>query len=57
METSGEAPPKPDHFAEVSSQPKFPIDFQMDGSDDKHDEAMLKLNEDGFRELQKINSI
>jgi hypothetical protein len=57
METSGEAPPKPDHFAEASSQPKFPIDFQMDGSDDKHDEAMLKLNEDGFRELQKINSI
>lgn len=48
METSRETPPKPDYFAEASLQPKFPIDSQMDGSDDKQDEAILKLNKDGF---------
>ena len=38
---------------EATSQPKF----LMDVSDDEHDEALLKLNEDKLRELQKANSI
>jgi hypothetical protein len=38
---------------EATSQPKSPVDV----SDDEEDEAILKLNEDQLRELQKVNSI
>jgi hypothetical protein len=40
-------------YGEGTSQPKSPIDV----SDDEQDEALLKLNEDKLRELQKANSI
>jgi hypothetical protein len=38
---------------EATSQPKS----LMDVSDEEEDEAILKLNEDQLRELQKVNSI
>jgi hypothetical protein len=44
-------PPEPSR--EGTSQPKSP----MDVSDNEQDEALLKLNEDELRELQKANSI
>jgi hypothetical protein len=43
--------------AKASSQPKSSEDTPMDGSDDEHDEAIQKLNEDKLRVLQKVNSI
>jgi hypothetical protein len=43
----------PEPSGEGTTQPKSP----MDVSDDDQDEALLKLNEDELRELQKANSI
>jgi hypothetical protein len=43
----------PEPYEEGTSHPKSPTGI----SDDEQDEAMLKLNEDELRELQKANSI
>jgi trehalose-6-phosphatase len=44
-------------FGEASSRGKSPERVPMEVSDDEQDEALLKLNEDEFRELQKVDSI
>jgi hypothetical protein len=49
-----EASEKP---GEASSQPKSPEQVPMDVSEDEHDEALAKLNEDELRVLQKVDSI
>jgi hypothetical protein len=49
-----EASEKP---GEASSQPKSPEQAPMDVSEDEQDEALLKLNEDELRILQKVDSI
>jgi hypothetical protein len=41
----------------ASSRPKSQDQAPMDVSDDEQDEALLKLNEDELRELQKVDSI
>jgi hypothetical protein len=41
----------------VSSQAKSPEQAPMEVDDDEQDEALLKLNEDELRELQKVDSI
>ena len=38
-------------------QAKSPKQAPMEISNDKHDEELLKLNEDELRELQKVDSI
>jgi hypothetical protein len=43
--------------AEATSQPKSLEHAPMDVSEDEQDEALLKLNEDELRELQKVDSI
>jgi hypothetical protein len=53
MEMSRETSIQPEPSGEATSQPMSP----MDVSDDKQDEALLKLNEDELQELQKVNSI
>jgi hypothetical protein len=52
MVQAGDVTILPEPFGEGTSQPKSPIDV----SDDQ-DEALLKLDEDELRELQKANSI
>jgi hypothetical protein len=42
---------------EAHLQPKSPEQAPMDVSEDEQDEALLKLNEDELRELQKVESI
>jgi hypothetical protein len=42
---------------EATSQLKSPEHAPMDVSEDEQDEAILKLNEDELRELQKVDSI
>jgi hypothetical protein len=42
---------------EGTLQQKFLEHDPMDVSEDEHDEAILKLNEDELRELQKVDSI
>jgi hypothetical protein len=44
-------------LGEAFSQIKSPKDVPMDVNDDNQDEAVLKLNEDELRELQKVSSI
>jgi hypothetical protein len=53
MVQTGDITIPPEPSGEGTSQPKSPIDV----SDDEEDEALLKLNEDELRELQKANSI
>jgi hypothetical protein len=53
MVQAGDVSIPPEPFGEGTSQPKSPIDV----SEDEQDEALLKLNEDELRELQKANSI
>jgi lysophospholipid acyltransferase (LPLAT)-like uncharacterized protein len=53
MVQSGDTTILPEPYGETTSQPKSP----MDVSDDEQDEALLKLNEDELRELQKANTI
>jgi hypothetical protein len=50
---SGDTSLQPKPSGEGTTQPTPP----MDVSDDKQDEALLKLNEDELREMQKVNSI
>jgi hypothetical protein len=50
---SGDTSLQPKPSGEGTTQPTPP----MDVSDDKQDEALLKLNEDELQELQKVNSI
>jgi hypothetical protein len=52
VQTGGTTIP-PEPYGEATSQPKS----RMDISNDKQDEALLKVNEDELRELQKANSI
>jgi hypothetical protein len=42
---------------EASSQAKSPEQAPMEVSDDEQDEALLKLNRNELRELQKVDSI
>jgi hypothetical protein len=42
---------------EASLQAKSPEQAPMEVNDDEQDEALLKLNEDELRELQKVDSI
>jgi hypothetical protein len=42
---------------EASLQAKSPEQAPMEISEDEQDEALLKLNEDELRELQKMDSI
>jgi hypothetical protein len=44
-------------IGEASSRGKSPEQDPMEVSDDEQDEALLKLNEDELRELQKVDSI
>ena len=44
-------------FGEASSQAKSLEHAPMEISDDEQDEALLKLNEDELRDLQKVDSI
>ena len=44
-------------FGEASSQAKSREQAPMEISDDEQDEALLKLNEDELRLLQKVDSI
>jgi hypothetical protein len=44
-------------FGEASSRGKSPKQAPMEVSDDEQDEALMKLNEDELRELQKVDSI
>jgi hypothetical protein len=53
MVQAGDVSIPPEPSGEGTSQPKSPIDV----SEDDQDEALLKLNEDELRELQKANSI
>jgi hypothetical protein len=46
-----------ENFGEASSRGKSPEQVPMEVSDDEQDEALLKLNEDELRELQKVDSI
>jgi hypothetical protein len=41
----------------ASSQAKSPNPVPLEVSDDEQDEALLKLNEDELRKLQKVDSI
>jgi hypothetical protein len=42
---------------EASLQAKSPEQDPMEVNDDEQDKALLKLNEDELRELQKVDSI
>jgi hypothetical protein len=53
VEMSGETSLQPEPTGEGTPQPMSPIDV----SDGEQDEALLKLNEDELREMQKVNSI
>jgi hypothetical protein len=53
MVQAGDVSIPPESSGEGTTQPKSPIDV----SEDEQDEALLKLNEDKLRELQKANSI
>jgi hypothetical protein len=53
VEISGETSIQPEPYGEGTSQPTSP----MDVSDEEQDDALVKLNEDELRELQKVNSI
>jgi hypothetical protein len=44
-------------IGEASSRGKSPEQDPLEVSDDEQDEALLKLNEDELRELQKVDSI
>jgi hypothetical protein len=50
---SGETSLQPEPSREGTTQPSSP----MDVSDGEQDEALMKLNEDELREMQKVNSI
>jgi hypothetical protein len=50
---SGETSLQPEPFGEGTTQPTSP----MDVCEEEQDDALLKLNEDELREMQKVNSI
>jgi hypothetical protein len=52
MDQEGDAPLQPEPSGEGTSQSMT----AMDVSEDEADEALLKLNEDKLRNLQKANS-
>jgi hypothetical protein len=53
MAETVETSPQPEQFGEASSQTKSQGNAPMDVNNNEQDEAILKLNEDELRELQK----